>query len=251
VNRQHLELAPGVVLDARRAVWLSEWRALLIADPHLGYAWAHRRAGNLLPLGKHTNTLDRLADVASSYPCEQIVLLGDVVHAAVEVEALAIELRRLHTEIARIAEVIVISGNHDRRLRQLLAKLEIPLQVNREHQLGSFRMVHGDGSDLKAARAELATAHHRSGFVLCGHEHPAITLTDRVASYARCPCFVHGDGLLMLPAFSEWAAGSNLRSGDFLSPYLRAAQIRSLIPIVAGKLLSVPAGEVGVRSLKP
>jgi putative SbcD/Mre11-related phosphoesterase len=250
MNRHTLEIAPGVVLDARRAVWLAEWRALLIADPHLGYAWAHRRSGNLLPLGRQADPLVRLASIAASYPCEQIILLGDVVHAAVEVEALAVELRRLHEEITQFGEVIVIGGNHDRRLRQLLAKLEIPLTITLDHQLGPYRMVHGDGSKIAPARAELATAHHRQGFVLCGHEHPAVTLSDRVASYARCPCFVHGDGLLMLPAFSEWAAGSNLRSGDFLSPYLRAAHLRSVIPIVAGKLLKIPAAEAGVRSAK-
>jgi metallophosphoesterase superfamily enzyme len=147
--------------------------------------------------------------------------------------------------------MILIAGNHDRRLRQLLAKLELPLAVHREYQLGPHRLVHGDGTKLPAARAELATAHHRGGFVMCGHEHPAITLSDRVASYARCPCFVQGEGLLMLPAFSEWAAGSNLRSGEFLSPYLQAAHILNITAIVAGKLLRIPAGEVCTRRSKP
>jgi putative SbcD/Mre11-related phosphoesterase len=247
---QSLEVAPGVVLDARRAVWLADHRTLLIADSHLGYAWAHRTAGNLLPLSRHSDTLDRLAALAAAYPCERIVLLGDVVHDAVHVDALEVELRRLHTEIGSIAELILIAGNHDRRLHQLLDRLALPLSMHREYQTGPHRLVHGDGTKPAAARAELATAHHRGGFVLCGHEHPAITLSDRVASYARCPCFVHGEGLLMLPAFSEWAAGNNLRSGDFLSPYLQAARLQTVTAIVAGKLLSIPAKDVGIRSPK-
>src|SRR4030095_4400845 len=85
---QSLEVAPGVVLDARRAVWLADSRTLLIADPHLGYAWAHRNSGNLLPLGRASDPLDRLAALAASYACERIVLLGDVVHDAVHVEPL-------------------------------------------------------------------------------------------------------------------------------------------------------------------
>ncbi len=246
-NQQTIEIAPGVVLDARRALWLRDWRTLLIADPHLGYAWAHRSAGNLLPLGGQATPLDRLATVASAYPCERIVLLGDVVHAAVHVAPLEEELHRLHHEIGSIAEIVLIAGNHDHRLRQLVDKLRLPYSLQREHQIGPHRLVHGDGNKIEAARAEIATAHHRGGFVLCGHEHPAITLSDRVASYARCPCFVHGEGLLMLPAFSEWAAGSNLRSGDFLSPYLRAARLQSVTAIVAGKLLTIPAREIGLR----
>jgi putative SbcD/Mre11-related phosphoesterase len=248
---QSLEVAPGVVLDARRAVWLAESRTLLIADPHLGYAWAHRNSGNLLPLGRASDPLDRLAALAASYVCERIVLLGDVVHDAVHVEPLEGELQRLHRELGSIAEVILIAGNHDRRLRQLLDRLDIQIPFHREYQVGPHRFVHGDGAKPAAARAELATAHDRGGFVVCGHEHPAITLSDRVASYARCPCFVHGDGLLMLPAFSEWAAGNNLRSGDFLSPYLQVARLQSVTAIVAGKLLRIDARDMNGRRVKP
>src|SRR5215207_8037596 len=173
MNHQSLELAPGVVLDARRAVWLTEWRTLLIADPHLGYAWAHRSAGNLLPLGRQADALDRLCAIVASYPCERIVLLGDIVHEAVQLDPLEAELRRLSRDCGSAAELILIAGNHDRRLRQLIDNLELPLTMHREYQLGPHRLVHGDGTKLPAARAELVTAHHRGGFVLCGHEHPA------------------------------------------------------------------------------
>jgi hypothetical protein len=44
--------------------------------------------------------------------------------------------------------------------------------------------------------------------------------------------------------------GNNLRSGDFLSPYLQAARLESITAIVAGKLLRIPAKDVGVRSPK-
>jgi hypothetical protein len=54
----------------------------------------------------------------------------------------------------------------------------------------------------------------------------------------------------MLPAFSEWAAGNNLRSGDFLSPYLQAARITTITAIVADKLLNIPAADIGRRRAK-
>ena len=44
--------------------------------------------------------------------------------------------------------------------------------------------------------------------IILGHEHPAITVSGGVASHVKCPCFVAGTGVLVLPAFSRWAAGS-------------------------------------------
>jgi putative SbcD/Mre11-related phosphoesterase len=230
------------VLDARRAVWLAAERTLLVADLHLGYAWAQRSAGNLIPITPRGDTLERLSLLLDDYQAARTVLLGDIVHDAVDVEPITAELRLLHANLGSRTELVLIAGNHDRRLMRLLETKSIDLPLVRELQLGPHRLVHGDEPNVKAARAELATAHHRGGFVFCGHEHPAITLSDRVASHAKCPCFVEGDGLLMLPAFSEWAAGSNIRRGDYLSRYLQAAEIRSVTAIVAEKLLAIPWG---------
>lgn len=239
-NHQTREIAPGIILDARRAVWLAEDRTLLVADLHLGYAWAHRSAGNLIPIAHRADALDRLNHLIDVYAPQRVVLLGDIVHDAVEVDPLGAELRRLHSEIGSRTALVAIAGNHDRRLAALISSLGLDLPLQRELQLHAHRCIHGDGPEGPAALAELATAHDRNGFVVCGHEHPAITLSDQIASHAKCPCFVIGDGLLMLPAFSEWAAGNNLRRGDFLSPYLRAARLRTITAIVAGKLLDLP-----------
>lgn len=244
-NHQTREIAPGIVLDACRAAWLEAERVLIVADLHLGYAWAQRSAGNLVPLSRHVDALDRLSELMDAYSPARIVLLGDIVHDAVDVEPLTGELRRLRDDLGGRSEVILVAGNHDRRLQRMLDAKRIALTLVREFQIGPHRLVHGDGVELHQAKAELATASGRGGFVFCGHEHPAITLSDRVASYAKCPCFVEGDGLLMLPAFSEWAGGSNLRNGNFLSRYLEAAHVRSVTAIVAEKLLTIPANGTG------
>lgn len=244
-NHQTREVASGIVLDARRAVWLAAERVLIVADLHLGYAWAQRSAGNLVPLSRRVDALDRLSDLINAYSPTRTVLLGDIVHDAVDVEPLTAELLRLRNDLGARTEIVLIAGNHDRRLQKMLDVKQIALPLVRELQVGPHRLVHGDGAEIRQAKAELATAHSRGGYVFCGHEHPAITLSDRVASYAKCPCFVEGDGLLMLPAFSEWASGSNLRSGSFLSRYLEAARLRNITAIIADKLLTFPAGGKG------
>jgi uncharacterized protein len=240
-NHQTREAAPGIVLDARRSVWLGIERVLIVADLHLGYAWAQRSAGNLVPLSRKVDAMDRLSGLIEAYSPERTVLLGDIVHDAVDVEPLTAELARLRDDLGTRTEIVLVAGNHDRRLQRMLESKRIALPLVRELQIGPHRLVHGDGVELQQAKAELATASSRGGFVFCGHEHPAITLSDRVASYAKCPCFVEGDGLLMLPAFSEWAGGSNLRNGSFLSRYLEAARVRNITAILADKLLTLPA----------
>lgn len=247
-NHQTREVAPGIVLDARRAVWLGIERVLIVADLHLGYVWAQRSAGNLVPLSRRVDALDRLCGLIEAYSPQRTVLLGDIVHDAVDVEPLTAELLRLRDDLGARTEIVLVAGNHDRRLQRMLDSKSIALPLVRELQIGPHRLVHGDGVELRQAKAELATASSLGGFVFCGHEHPAITLSDRVASYAKCPCFVEGDGLLMLPAFSEWAGGSNLRNGSFLSRYLEAARLRNVTAILADKLLTLPAnGKNGIR----
>ena len=244
-HHQTREIAAGIVLDARRAVWLDGERILIVADLHLGYAWAQRSAGNLVPLNRRVDALDRLDALVEAYAPSRTVLLGDIVHEAVDVEPLTAELLRLRDDLGARTEVFLVAGNHDRRLQRMLDAKRIDLVLVRELQVGPHRLVHGDGVELRQAKAEMATARSRGGFVFCGHEHPAITLSDRVASYAKCPCFVEGDGLLMLPAFSEWASGSNLRNGNFLSRYLEAAHVRNITAILAEKLLPLPASGKG------
>jgi metallophosphoesterase superfamily enzyme len=73
-----------------------------------------------------------------------------------------------------------------------------------------------------------------------GHEHPAIHLHDRVTTSVKCPCFLTGPRILILPAFSSWAAGSNVRSTPFLSAFAREALFSHAYAIVAGRILPVP-----------
>src|SRR5688572_32608528 len=85
MNRAQLEISPGVVLDARRAVYLADVGLLAVADLHLGYAWAHRHRGQLLPLSKPDATAERLHLLVEEYRPKTIALLGDIVHDAVPV----------------------------------------------------------------------------------------------------------------------------------------------------------------------
>jgi DNA ligase-associated metallophosphoesterase len=239
MHRSRLELSPGLWLDARRAIWLEEHRALLVADLHLGYAWAHRQRGNLLPITTKEDTHDRLQMLANEYAPREIIVLGDVIHAAVAEEAVLADLRRLHALNGGTA-IRLIAGNHDAQLAPMLRRADLEVELVREFSLGEYLLLHGDGGDDPAAEARCRLIREHGGRVILGHEHPAITISDGVATSVRCPCFLVGEDVLVLPAFSPWSAGTNVRNGIFISPYLRRAQLTQTIAIVAGKLLPLP-----------
>jgi hypothetical protein len=240
MHRSRLELEPGVWLDARRAVWLEESRVLAIADLHLGYAWAHRQDGNLLPVSAREDTVERLSALVENYAPREVALLGDIVHRAVLVPALQDELCRLFSSFEKLATLRLILGNHDGGLASLLRECGLNVTLLRELRAGPHLLLHGDLQQPNAANALINEAQERGGRILIGHEHPAISLGDGVASRVRCPCFVVGPQVLVLPAFSPWAAGTEIRARSGLSAFSREAAFERVVAILAGKLLPLP-----------
>ena len=222
-------LTPSLHLDARHVLWLPGHRALVAADLHLGYAWAQRHAGQLLPISAPDNTIDRLAALVSEYRPAQLILLGDIVHRALPIPAIREQLETLLTRLSATT-LRFIAGNHDRNLQPLLPG--IPLEP--ELTLTPHLLIHGDQAETKTL-SHLTPA----SWLIMGHEHPAITIHDRVTTSVKCPCFLVAPRILILPAFSPWSAGSNIRSSQFLSPLARETHFTDAYAILASRILPI------------
>lgn len=224
MDRSRLEILPKVWLDHRRAIYLEEHSALAVADLHLGYAWAHRYHGQMLPLGPGDRLLERLSDLCAYYKPRQFIVLGDIVHQAVPVTAILDDLRALISGLAQTCEPKLILGNHDRKLRSLVRdeKIEFFSSI----QLGRYLLLHGNESPPRRI----------NDLILMGHEHPAIHLGDGIKG-AKFPCFLLGDSVLILPAFSLWAAGADFRSYPFMSQIARSVRFQKAVAICGEKLL--------------
>lgn len=248
MDRSRLELEPGVWLDAGRAVWLAEPRVLVVADLHLGYAWAHRADGQLLPLSAAEDTTERLLALLNRYPARELVLLGDIVHRAVDVPALYTELRWLVLNVGDRTRLRLVGGNHDRHLAATLAAAGLALEIDDTVTVGPHLLLHGDNRNEALAVTHLQECAQRSGRVILGHEHPAITLSGGVASSVKCPCFLAAQSVLVLPAFSAWAAGCPIRDGGFLSHYARLTHFDRAVAVLNDKLLPIPISCAGTRN---
>jgi putative SbcD/Mre11-related phosphoesterase len=233
------EFAPGMWSDARRALWIPEASLLAVADLHLGYAWAHRHAGQLMPITARDTTPERLRALVDDYKPQRLVLLGDIVHRAVPVnpvrEALLAVLDCLPPQLA----VTAVAGNHDRDIENLLRADNRFVPVTHYCASGCV-FVHGDAASVVAAESDIKAAKAKRGWVIIGHEHPSVTLGDGVATWEKYPCFLVCDGLLVLPAFSQWAAGNS--RDEFMSPLLECTEIKLKVGIVGDRLLPISDG---------
>jgi uncharacterized protein len=227
MDKARLEILPGVWLDHRRAAFLEQEKILAVADLHLGYAWAHRYNGQLLPLHPPDDLLARLSELCDFYKPKHLAILGDIVHQAVPVAEIINELTQLFSSLSGLCGLKLILGNHDKNLRKL-ARGATDVEFATRFEVEGFLLVHGN-SPVEVPPNKI---------VLMGHEHPAISLGDGIKS-AKFPCFMVGQRVLLLPAFSQWAAGSNVRAYSFMSKLAQKAAFTKAVAICGSKLLPV------------
>ncbi len=192
------EVATGVWADGRRAVWLPEIEALVVADLHWGYVATHRAGGNLLPVWGDSEIEARLCGLLEDYRPREMIWVGDCLHSAAGRVAAETFLKQSDGGVT----VHVLAGNHDRRW---------PLATRTPLARGRFYFHHGDLEAVPPPAGSLE---------IVGHHHPAVVWSDGAGSRLRLPGLVVSSQRLILPAFSPWAAGvpwnSQLRAGESL-----------------------------------
>jgi uncharacterized protein len=179
-----------IELHPSGAAWLRPERTLILADLHLGFAWAQRRRGELWPL-TDAGARDRLEALCAALEPERIVLAGDIIHApgaGPDEEALIHGTLRM---LRARAELICVAGNHDRGQG-----------FEREWRTDGIRVIHGDA---------LPAAPEEDVLLVAGHFHPVMKLRDAAGIKRRHRAFLEGRGLLVLPAFSPFASGCDMR----------------------------------------
>jgi uncharacterized protein len=238
MNYSRYQVEPDLWLDARRAAWLPSAGVLIVADLHLGYVWALRKSGQLLPIVNTEEPVSRLADLVQSYQPREVVLLGDIVHWAVDCPGLRAELEMLYQQLNGKVQLRWVAGNHDRKLSQLLAECAIPAVLESSLIVGRNLLIHGDTPIENGAEEWRVPSF--TGRIIMGHEHPAIRLGDGASGTVKCPCFLVSPSLLVLPAFSSWAAGSVVKRGSLMSVFTRNQSFTQAVAILGEKLLPVP-----------
>lgn len=201
------EVAPGILLDSRRALVHRSQGWMALADLHYGYEINRSQQGALLPTWGMEKCRSTTLNLIQDYRPQRLILVGDIMDGGGSVAQTGAFIDYLRT---LVHELILIEGNHDR------SGLKTGWHLKRSHREAEFIFHHGH---LGIAPPSILEAPDPAITLITGHEHPAVSLRDRAGMRLKLPAFIqqrlqHGTQHWILPAFSPWASG-----GEYTSPY--------------------------------
>jgi metallophosphoesterase superfamily enzyme len=158
-------------------------RTAVIADLHLGYSAARRRAGDAVPAVSLDDELLPLKRACAELDLRSLVIAGDLCESRWDERTIDRFLAILSD--CRLTLTAVTPGNHDRGHGDFGHR--IPLTPDGA-LVGRWRVLHGETPGPR-------------GPTVIGHLHPA---------WHSRPCFLVGPKRIVLPAFSADAAGGNV-----------------------------------------
>ncbi len=199
LSRTHRIALGGLefIPDLSGALYVPEFKALLVADLHLEKGSSLAKRGVHLPPYDTRESLVQLLSVMTAVNPEQLIFLGDSFHDG---EArLRIDGDDLKTLRAITSErhTIWITGNHDPAPPGDIGGI-----IMTEVALGPVTLRH-QPQRLSAHEMEIA-----------GHLHPAASVAQR-GRHIRCRCFIANDRRIIMPAFGSYTGALNVSSEAF------------------------------------
>ena len=175
------------ILTNQRAMFWEESSALIFSDLHLGKTAHFRKNGIALPDNLIQNDLQRLSDLIHHFQPDQLIIVGDFLHAGKNSE-----LDIFHTWKLQFPnlKMILVKGNHDRFSKSHFLKLGV------------------DEIYATYEEDELIFSHEKlenqEKFVISGHLHPGVRVKTAVHRFLRFPSYIVTSQQLILPAFSSF-----------------------------------------------
>jgi uncharacterized protein len=199
LSREHKIILGGLDLipDLSGAIYVADYKTLVIADLHLEQGSSLARRGVHAPPFDTAVTLALLENVVASANPERLIFLGDSFHDGEG------ELRLQHDHQIRLRKITLnfetlwITGNHDPQPPQFLGGKGAETIA-----LGPLTLRHEPTPQL-AGEIEIA-----------GHLHPGCGINQRGRRiYGKC--FVSDETRLIMPAFGAYTGGLAITSKAF------------------------------------
>ena len=152
------------------AAYIPEIKTLVIAELHIGIEYELYKSGIYIESqrNKFINTIEKLVKLTKA---KKIVLLGDIKH---KVPGSTIredrEIPLFLQELSKILQVILIKGNHDDRIEQIIPE-GIKLVSSRGIKIGKYGFFHGHAWPSKKLLS--------CDYIFMGHTHPALEFVDK------------------------------------------------------------------------
>lgn len=201
---------------------------LVIADLHFGIECEAGLAS--IALSRAKAMAQRIVELAKEHGAKRVVILGDVKHLLPKKEKFEFErvvakaIPNLLSQIAAVAEVIVIKGNHDGGL--VLHNFDL----KKEMLLKDVLFVHGH----RWPSAEVAG---KCGKIICAHTHPCWAFVDAFGHRELKKVIILGRAapgffkkyktkpraieVVVMPAFNDLIRGAAVNEQEMLGPLLK------------------------------
>ena len=182
-----------LILTNQRALYWEKEEALILSDVHIGKTAHFRKHGIPMPDTILQKDLERLKQLILHFNAKILLIVGDLFHA--EINSDISSFKSWLTQFIDL-KLILIRGNHDKQVQQLMDGLNI--EVKERLVLNSFIFLH----DPVEISVDL--------FKISGHIHPGVLIKGKGKQKLKLPCYQVTQSQLILPAFSLFT-GLNTR----------------------------------------
>lgn len=197
-----------------KAIFVEEFGALLIADPHFGKAAHFRKAGIPVSEKLHIGDLMIIQKLIETYRPNHLYFLGDLFHSDWNIAWNDLEtFAEYHPE----TKYHLIKGNHD-ILPEVVYRSDIWKVHSGSLILGQLILSHEPMTDIPAEKINI-----------CGHVHPGVSLYGTARQKLTLPCFFLSPNQIILPAFGRFTGLYTLKCGKNDNAYVIAE--KKVIPV--------------------
>lgn len=173
------------ILNNQRSMFWPKHETLILSDLHLGKTAHLRKNGFAIPSYTHTQDIERLSALIEHYKAQQLVIVGDMIHAKNNKEV--VDWKQFCDQHSYL-RVVLIKGNHDRLSNTFLHDLGVH-KIEDHWLFDGISFVHEPTSESNYP-------------TISGHIHPGIQIKLLKNSRKSFPCFVLHNNVFILPAFS-------------------------------------------------
>jgi uncharacterized protein len=194
------------------SLYLKKTKTIVIADTHFGFEESLKNQGILLPKRQYNLMIEQLKRIISKTKAEKIILNGDIKHEFGKITKQEWNEINIFLEFCRqnFKETIIIKGNHDAILKNIIKKKNI--NEIKEYKSDGILITHGDNIPKKTEKT-----------IIIGHEHPAIIL-ENGSKKEKYKCFIKGKTknktIIAQPSFNPIIEGTNIIKKEKFSPLL-------------------------------
>jgi len=195
-------------------IYIKKFKALIIADTHIGYEESLNKQGIMIPKFHFKDTIQRLEKILKKVKPNMIIINGDVKDefGTISETEWRHTLELLDFLLKYSKKIILIKGNHDKIIRPIARKRNI--KVAEQFLLDDILILHGD----KIPKMPKCKT------IIIGHEHPAFSVRDELRA-ELFKCFWKGKwkgrNLVVMPSFNLVSEGTDVVKERLLSPFLK------------------------------